>query len=286
MKTKTGNFPIGFRRMGFDWQEDLDALIAWTLENDLELIDLNGDADSSAKKVLDAGLQVGSVDFPEWQGMLSPDKSKRAAAVERNRDYVKACTELGANIFFLAMLPEDASRPRKENFGYMVETFSELAPTLEETGGKVVIEGWPGPGVLCCTPESYRAFFEHCPSQSMGVNYDPSHLVRMGIDPLRFLHEFKDRVHHVHGKDCSVLAENIYEYGTEQPPTLAEPPRWSGPFWRYTVPGQGMSSWPDILNVLSENGYDGGVSIEMEDRHYSGAEQEGVIHGARFLTGC
>ena len=79
MKTKTGNFPIGFRRMGFDWQEDLDALIAWTLENDLELIDLNGDADSSAKKVLDAGLQVGSVDFPEWQGMLSPDKSKRAA---------------------------------------------------------------------------------------------------------------------------------------------------------------------------------------------------------------
>ncbi len=30
MKTRTGNYPIGFRRGGTEWQRDIDSLIAWT----------------------------------------------------------------------------------------------------------------------------------------------------------------------------------------------------------------------------------------------------------------
>ena len=48
MKTRTGNFPIGFRRGGGDWQKDLDQLIQWAQNNELEAIDLLVDGDEGA----------------------------------------------------------------------------------------------------------------------------------------------------------------------------------------------------------------------------------------------
>ena len=35
MKTRTGSFPIGFRRGGGAWQQDLHSLVAWAQANDL-----------------------------------------------------------------------------------------------------------------------------------------------------------------------------------------------------------------------------------------------------------
>lgn len=46
----------------------------------------------------------------------------------------------------------------------MVESFGELVPVLEANDARLVIEGWPGPGALCCTPEGYRAAFKELPS--------------------------------------------------------------------------------------------------------------------------
>ena len=150
------------------------------------------------------------------------------------------------------MLPENPALPRAENYGYMVESYGALAAVLEESGSHYVIEGWPGPGALCCTPETYRAFLRDVPSPSMSVNYDPSHLIRMGIDPLRFLIEFLDRVHHVHGKDTEILAENLYTYGHEQPATFAERISYGAHSWRYTIPGQGIFRWGEGLRILAE----------------------------------
>ena len=149
--------------------------------------------------------------------------------------------------------------------------------------------GWPGPGALCCTPEGYRAFFAECPSPALGVNYDPSHLIRMGIDPLRFLHEFADRVFHVHGKDTEISSENLYEYGSEQPPTFGKSVPFGGNHWRYTIPGHGLTSWVEIFRILVAHGYDGCVCIELEDANFNGSEEgekEGLLQGARFLTSC
>ncbi len=269
MKTRTGAFPIGIRRGGSDWQQDLAALIAWLQEMDLEVIDLGKDGDNTAQAVAQAGLRIGSVDLSEWEAMISPDAGRREAAVARNADYVRACAEHGARNFFVIMLPEEPDRPRAENFGFMVESFTALAPTLEEAGGRLVIEGWPGPGALCCTPEGYRAFFERCPSPAMGINYDPSHLIRMGIDHIRFLDEFVGRVYHIHGKDTELPSERLYEYGSEQPPTFAEPVPYGGPHWRYTIPGHGVTRWTRAFEILAAAGYDGSVSIELEDAYFN-----------------
>lgn len=289
MKTRTGKFPIGFRRGGGEWRNDLSALIAWARQNGLEAIDLGRDGDTTARAVIDAGLRVGTVDLLEWQGMISPDKGKRAEAVAKNAEYVRACAACGPINHFIVMLPEKPELPRAENFGYMVESFSQLAPVLEECRAHIAVEGWPGPGALCCTPEGYRALFKEIPSPAMAINYDPSHLIRMNIDPLRFLNEFASRVVHVHGKDTQLLTENLYEYGSEQPPTFARPVPFGGMVWRYTIPGHGVMRWTDAFRILEANGYAGCVCIELEDANFfreEAAERLGFIQGARFLEGC
>ena len=289
MQTRTGNFPLGLRRGGAKWQQDLRTLIEWAKTNNLEVIDLGKDGATAAKTVLDAGLRVGSVDLLHWKEMIVADQGSRAEAIARNSDYIRACAVYGPMNHFLVMLPQDPSLDRAQNFGYMVESFNQLASVLEANNARLVIEGWPGPGALCCTPEGYRAFFRECSSVVFGINYDPSHLIRMGIDYLRFLHEFGSRVYHLHGKDTDILAEELYEYGHEQPATFATPIAYGGHSWRYTIPGQGLTRWGKVLNILQEQGYAGFVSIELEDANFDrqvAAEQLGILQGARFLCGC
>jgi sugar phosphate isomerase/epimerase len=221
--------------------------------------------------------------------MISPDLETRSAAIEKNAAYIEACASHGPMHFFLVMLPEDPSLTRRENFEFMVESFRELVPVLEETDSDLVIEGWPGPGALCCTPEAFRAFFNAIPSKAMAINYDPSHLIRQGIDPIRFLKEFGLRITHVHGKDTELLPENVYVYGREQPATFAESFRFGAYAWRYTIPGQGGMRWVKAFELLDEMGYRGTISIELEDASFNGTEageKAGILHGARFLAGC
>ncbi|MDR3707931.1 MAG: sugar phosphate isomerase/epimerase [Capsulimonadaceae bacterium] len=285
LKTKTGKFPIGFRRGGWAWQSDLAIAIEWASNHGFGVIDLGRNA-SEVKPVIKAGLRVGSVDLLEWQGLISADKAKRADAVARNAEFIKVG---GAQNYFAVMLPEDPTKPRSENFTYMVDGLNALAPTLEAAGGRLVIEGWPGPGALCCTPETYRATFRECPSMAIGINYDPSHLLRMGIDPIRFLNEFASRVGHVHGKDTEIVLDDVYEYGVELPAAFKPNPAFGSAAWRYTIPGHGGSNWLAICKILADQGYTGAISIELEDRDYHGsdeAQQRGLIEGAQFLATC
>lgn len=289
MKTRTGGYPIGFRQGGGSWRRNAEGVIAWMKASGLGVIDLGPDADQSAPPYVEAGLRVGSADLAERNGMISADAGQRAEAVARNVEYIRDCAAMGIANFFVVMLPADPALPRAENFSYMVESFGQLVSVLEESGAHVVVEGWPGPGALCCTPEGYRGLFREIPSRGMGINYDPSHLIRQGIDPIRFLGEFGDRVFHVHGKDTELISENLYEYGHEQPPTFAKRYAFGGMAWRYTIPGHGMMRWPTAFAMLMGLGYGGCVSIELEDASFNGSEDTeklGILQGAQFLVGC
>ena len=284
-QTRTGQFGIGFRR-GDGWQDDLDALAAWAKANGFECLDVRG-ADA-CRKVVAAGLAVGSADLADWQGMISPDKAARKDAVAKNAQLIRDCKGVASN-FFVVMLPAKQDLPREENFDYMVDSFSQLTGVLAKCGSRVVIEGWPGPAALCCTPETIRAFFKEVDSPTMGLNFDPSHLIRMGIDPIRFLGEFAGRVGHVHGKDTELFGERLYDLGNEQPPTFTPGLPWGGVLWRYTIPGHGQMRWIKGFQILAEAGYKGKVSIELEDANFNGTEEgekRGLLLARNFLEGC
>lgn len=286
--TRTGNFPIGFRRGGSEWQKDLPGLLVWARENGFGVVDLGRSGDREGALVGAQGLRLGSVDLLEWQPLISPDKGKREASLKKNADYIKACAAFGEVNHFIVMLPENPELPAPDNFSYMVESFTALAKVLEANRAKLVIEGWPGPGSLCCTPEGYGELFRLCPSPALGVNYDPSHLIRLGIDPLRFLREFAGRVYHVHGKDTLLSAEGSYRYGSLKP-IFAKPPAFGAMNWRYTIPGHGLTPWTEVFQILSDAKYRGAVSVELEDASFHGSpekEKEGLLFAKRFLEGC
>ena len=283
--TRTGGFPIGFRRGGWGWQSDLPTAIEWAKTHGFGVMDLSVTA-SDIKTVQAAGLRVGSVDMINWSGLSSPDAAKRAVAVAEISEYVADC---GPQNYFAVMIPEDASRPRAENFAYLISGLQSISAPLEAAGGRLVIEGWPGSGSLICTPETFRAVSQACPSPAIGINYDPSHLVRMGIDPIRFLKEFSGRVGHVHGKDTLILADDLYNYGHELPSVYKKDPFCGSSAWRYTVPGHGSTPWTEVCAILAASGYKGAISIELEDSDYHGTdelEQQGILDAAKFLAGC
>ena len=292
-KTYTGGYPIGFRRGGGGWQQAIESLASWAAENGFGFVDISkGDSPAALAPLSKAGLAAGQVDLLDWHGyqaIITADAAQRQDIVAQTAAHIEASAAAGATNFFSVTIPADQSKPRKENFGYLVEGYGALIPALERANARVAIEGWPGPAAVCCTPETYRAFFKEIGSDRFGINYDPSHLLRMGIDPLRFLKEFVDRVYHVHGKDTAISGEDLYEYGTELPRTLAESPGWGGGAWRYTIPGHGLTDWPETFRVLKAGGYQGGVSIELEDQNFNGTdagEQRGLIKSREFLEGC
>jgi sugar phosphate isomerase/epimerase len=287
-KTKTGGFSIGIRLTGeFDKLAPADVA-TWATANGFGCVDVGANRLPHVPDFQQGGLPIGTIDLfgPEWFGMMSADAGKRKATVALAQKNIRACAAAGVKLIFVVMLAEDVTLPRKETFGYMVETYGALRDVLAETKTKLSIEGWPGCNAQCCTPESYRAFLKEMNSPAYGINYDPSHLLRMGIDPLRFVQEFAPHVVHVHGKDTFIDAERLYNLGTEQAPVFADGLPWGGSFWRYTIPGGGSAPWTKILSTLKSASFGGYVSIELEDGAYNGTvdgEKRGFVAARKFL---
>jgi sugar phosphate isomerase/epimerase len=263
-------------------------LLEWAVGNDLKVIDIGSDAAELAPQFASAGVKIGTADLLSG-GLYGDDPGKQKDAVAAAIEQIEKAAPLGIDKFFTAIVPSNREKSRRENFAFVVESFQGLVTTLEKHHACIVVEGWPGPGALACTPEGYRALFREVPSTSMAVNYDPSHLIRMGIDPIRFLEEFATRVKHAHGKDTELLSEGLYEYGHEQEPTFGTPRGFGSMSWRYTIPGHGVFRWAKGFEILKARGYNGAVCIELEDENFNTDEaggKQGILAGAKFLAGC
>jgi len=293
MPTRTANLPIGLRRLGSDWNNDLSTLLSWAKQSGFETIDLTAATPADVAAVRAAGLRLGSVDLLEMGKLLVNDAGERNDRIERNIVHVKQLAAVGVRIFFTVLIPDDPTRKRPDNYKLAVETFAPLAQAAADTGAVIVIEGWPGPAPhfqsLCCTPESCRAFIRDTNPKSVGINYDPSHLIRLGVDPVRFLREFLPHIPHVHAKDTQLFPDAVYELGLFQD-SIATPRHVYGAHtWRYTIPGHGVAPWTQILSILGAGGYTGAVSIELEDENFYGtepAEKAGLLHALNFLRGA
>ena len=106
--------------------------------------------------------------------------------------------------------------------------------------------------------------------EEFGFNFDPSHLIWQGIDPVEFIREFPDRMYHMHVKDAivtlngrsGILASHL---------NFGDPRRG----WDFRSPGRGGVNFEEIIRALNAAGYTGPLSVEWED---SGMDRE---HGAR-----
>jgi sugar phosphate isomerase/epimerase len=292
MPTRTGDFPIGFRRSGVEWQKDLPKLAKWSKQAGFDVIDLTHRAGAEDFKALkDAGLSVGSGDLLDFGQIMANDAAKRKEVIDANVKFVKDAAAQGAKALFTCIIPGDPTRKRAENYKLAVDSFTPIAHACAEAGAALAVEGWPGGAPylanLCCTPETVRAFIKDV-GRGAGLNYDPSHLIRLGVDHIRFLKEFAPHIKHVHAKDTDVDADALYEFGT-QAGTFAPSHRWGEWIWRYTIPGQGLARWGEILRILKSTGYRGAVSVELEDQNFNGTEageQAALTASLAYLKGA
>ncbi len=98
----------------------------------------------------------------------------------------------------------------------------------------------------------------------VGINLDPSHLMIMGADPIAAARALKGAIYYVHGKDARIergLAD-VNGLLETQSVTACETRTWN-----YVAVGCGkdLQWWKEFFSVCSMVGYDGYVSLEMED---------------------
>ncbi|MCB9138652.1 MAG: sugar phosphate isomerase/epimerase [Caldilineaceae bacterium] len=100
--------------------------------------------------------------------------------------------------------------------------------------------------------------------EMVGVNFDPSHALWMGGDPLFAIRHLRGAIYHVHAKDTRVDPQNsalntLLETKSNE--------RTAERSWNYVTLGYGHSEfwWRDFVTQLRQNGYDDVLSIEHED---------------------
>ena len=123
---------------------------------------------------------------------------------------------------------------------------------------------WPGGHNLATTPRMWRRILENWEG-TVGLNFDPSHLILQMIDIPRFIREFGPHIYHVQAKDLTIDREGLYERGV-----FAMGIGWQIP----RLPGLGDVDWGDLFAALWRAGYDGDVIIEHEDRDFEGTDEK------------
>ncbi len=111
--------------------------------------------------------------------------------------------------------------------------------------------------------------------EEFGFNFDPSHLIWQGVDPVEFIRAFPERIYHVHMKDASVTLNG-------RTGILASHLPWGDPRrgWDFRSVGRGGVRFEEIIRSLNYIGYDGPLSVEWED---IGMEREvGAAEAAQF----
>lgn len=286
------NYEIGMRISPKIGEEGINSVAQWAASIGIDVIDVPTFNQEVKQAIEKEGLKVGSIDGAGAVGLtklLSTNEATRSEAVQTLKNQMTEVSQLGGKVMFMCLIPEDITLPRKEGFEIWKNTFPDIVKHAEQEGIYIALEGYPGPSpyypTLGCTPEMLRAMFHAIPSKNFGLNYDPSHLVRLGIDHLRVLTEFGDRINYCHGKDTEILHDELYECGV-LPATFGSNYDFSEGSWRYTIPGQGDVNWGKVAVRLEKIGYSGPVSIELEDHRYWGslkAERQGIMKAKEHL---
>ncbi len=156
----------------------------------------------------------------------------------------------------------------EENLELMQEIWKPILQAAEEKKVKIAIENcpmlfddgqWPGGQNLMTTPAIWRKVFSLLPSDYLGLNYDPSHFIWQQMDYIAPLHEFKDKIFHVHYKDIKLYPDRLRDVGI-----MAYPLQYMSP----KLPGLGDVNWGKYVSALNEIGYDGYSCIEIEDKAF------------------
>lgn len=201
---------------------------------------------------------------------LDPDPGQSRYFFDHIVKVIRACKKLD-----IPVMNTFIGRDPKQSIAYNLDRYKEVWPaivrTAEELHIKIGIENcpmwftqdeWPGGKNLATTPAIWDRMFEIIPSATLGLNYDPSHLVWQMMDEVQPIYDYKDRLHHIHLKDAKVYKDKLNRYGTMSDPLQYHSPK---------LPGLGDVRWGSFFSALTSVKYRGPVCIEVEDKAFEGS---------------
>ncbi len=135
------------------------------------------------------------------------------------------------------------------------------------------------PGFCVYNPETLLKLRDAV-GDTIGANFDPSHLFWQGIDIVAAIRELGDAIYHFHAKDTKVDEMNTAVNGVLDTKHYGDEINRS---WVFRSVGYGHSyqTWKDIISNLRMVGYDDVLSIEHEDSLMSNTE--GLEKAISFL---
>ena len=219
------------------------------------------------------GLTLSSLAF--YDNNLHPEPAERKAI----NDHVLACIDAAALLGCPTVGTFVGRHPGQSVADNLREAERVFPPMVEAAGAKgvkliienCVMEGWHPdgyPGNLAYSPELWEWMFD----LGLYLNYDPSHLVWMGIDPVAAVRPYTDRIPHAQAKDIQTFPERRTRYGWPGK-SVQRPDPWDVGWWRYRVPGLGEVDWRGLVDALYEGGFDGVLSVEHEDPVWGGTPE-------------
>jgi sugar phosphate isomerase/epimerase len=223
------------------------------------------------------GLTLSAVSC--YDNNLHPDERLRVTSHDHLRACIRAAAMLGVPCVG-TFVGRDPGQTVAGNLKLAEQVIRPLADFAGEHGVKLVIEncpmeGWHPdgyPGNLAYSPELWEWMF----SLGLYLNYDPSHLLWLGIDPVRAIRwlgtQHPDRIQHVQAKDTKLDPPGRDRFGVFGQAVNREDP-WKSGWWRYRMPGLGDVDWRGVIDALYEYGYNGTVAVEHEDPVWSGTEE-------------
>ena len=164
----------------------------------------------------------------------------------------------------------------EKGYDLLRERWIPILDVFQECGVKFALEVHPTEIAfdIVSAQRTLEALGHH---PAFGFNYDPSHLGYQGVDYVRFIYEFSDRIFHVHMKDVywSNTPKRIGVFGGHS--NFGDPER----FWDFRSLGHGSINFEEIIRALNYVNYQGPLSVEWED---SGMDREhGATEAAAFV---
>ncbi len=127
----------------------------------------------------------------------------------------------------------------KQNWEDYMDSLRKCCAVAEDAGVKYSLE--PHPYRYLRNTAAMQRILDFVQSDALGMNFDPSHLYPSGEIPHMVVYELGDRIIHAH------LSDNDGHTNVH---------------WR---PGRGKMDWEAILRAFKDVGFDGVLSLELED---------------------